>query len=64
MSLTEYDRASIAEARKLAGISGVDAVKEYTGDTDLAMAYGVAFGRAQHHLRDLLAIIDREAGDG
>ena len=62
--LTEYDRRTIAEASKLAGLSGPDAVREYTGDPDPLMAYAVAFGRAQHHLRDLLAIIDRDDGHG
>ena len=55
---------SVAEARKLAGISGAEAVRALTGDEDDLMAYAVAFGRAQHHLRDLLAIYDREIGDG
>jgi hypothetical protein len=64
MSLGDYDRASIAEARKLAAVSGAEAVRALTGDEDNAMAYAVAFGRAQYHLRDLLAIIDRETGDG
>jgi hypothetical protein len=64
MSVTEYDRASIAEARKLVAVSGPEAVRALTGDEDDVMAYAVFAGRLQHHLRDLLAIIDREHGDG
>ena len=66
--LTGYDRQTIAQARVLAAPElDAAAVRELTGDQDNAMAFAVAFGRAQFHLRDLLAIIARltgEAGDG
>ena len=62
--LTDADRRTIAYARVLAGLSDPEAVRALTGDEDTAMAYAVAFGRAQHHLRDLLAIIERLGGDG
>jgi hypothetical protein len=45
--LTDYDRDVIASARKLA-VAG-DVIK-YTGETDLGMAYAVAFGKAQYLL--------------
>lgn len=60
--LTGYDRRTIAAARMLAGLSGPEAVRELTGDEDTAMAYAVAFGRAQFHLRELLGIIGRLRG--
>ena len=62
-ALIAADRDRIARARELAELSGADAVRELTGDEDIGMAYAVAFGRAQFHLRDLLAIIERPGGE-
>ena len=61
--LTDADRRTIAGARELTGLSGPEAVRALTGDEDTAMAYAVAFGRAQYHLRDLLSIVERLVGN-
>jgi hypothetical protein len=61
-NLTDRDQHTISRARELTELGNADAVRELTGDEDAAMAYAVAFGRAQYHLRDLLAIIERLTG--
>ena len=59
--LTDYDRRSIAESRMLEAVElDAAAVREFTGDDDDAMAWPVFAARLQYHLRDLLAIIDRD----
>jgi hypothetical protein len=62
--LTAADRRTIAHARVLTELTSPAAVRALAGDEDNAMAYAVAFGRAQHHLDDLLAIIGRLGGHG
>jgi hypothetical protein len=51
--LTEADRDRIARARKLRGLRGPEAVREYTGHQDTGMAYVTAFSEAQELLGDL-----------
>ena len=59
--LADTDRRSIDRARQIAGITGLGAVMERTGERDIAAAYAGAFGLAQWAIgSDLLAIIERE----
>lgn len=57
MTLTADQRRKVERTRELAALES-GKVREHTGDTDLGMAYAVAFGEAQWGLRELLAIID------
>lgn len=52
MSLTDYDRQLIADAREL-GALAPERTCEFTGEADLALAYAVALGRARGLLRQL-----------
>ncbi len=56
MALTTDQRRKVEAARKIAALES-GKVREHTGDTDLGMAYAVAFGEAQWGLRELLIII-------
>jgi hypothetical protein len=48
--LTGSDREVIAQARKLAGLSGTDAFREHTGEPDDDTARAAALGEAQYLL--------------
>lgn len=61
-ALTERDRSIIARARELAGLDGIDAIAAATDAADPALAYGIAFGRAQSVLTELAAIAERLGG--
>jgi hypothetical protein len=60
--LTDAERLTIARARQLAEIRGADAVCDYTGAADAAMAYAEALGEAQHLLAVLAAIAEHGGG--
>jgi hypothetical protein len=60
-TLGARDRETIVRARELAGLPA-GTIREFAGEDDLTMAYGVALGRAQWDLGQLLAIIERLAG--
>jgi hypothetical protein len=60
--LTDADRRAINRAGEVAAVAGLDAVRERTGEADIAAAYAGAFGLAQWVIGDLLAIIDRLDG--
>jgi hypothetical protein len=57
--LTDYDRDVIASARKLAKLAADGDVREHTGESDLGMAYAVAFAEAQHLLGLLADRLER-----
>lgn len=59
MTLASTDRSTVAKARELAALSGLDAICAYTGKPDTVDALAAAFGRSQAALEGLIAIIDR-----
>ena len=60
MTLDDYDRKLIADARELGALEPED-MRGFTGEDDQAMAYAVAFGRAKALLRDLAGLAERVA---
>jgi hypothetical protein len=57
--LPVFDRSLIGRARALAAISGPDAVREHTGESDIDMAYVRAFGQATYLLSELADAVER-----
>jgi hypothetical protein len=55
----EADQYIVTRARQVAGLDGIDAIREHTGEADTGMALGLALGQAQWAIRELLAIIER-----
>jgi hypothetical protein len=62
--LTGADKRVITQARELAGLHGLDAIRKHTGQADSAMALSNALGEAQYYLRELARIIGRLAEEG
>ena len=60
-ALTDLERRAVADARELAALP-LGTVRDYVGETDLALAYASAFGRAQYVLAELVAMADRLCG--
>ena len=61
--LTGSDERVITQARELAGLHGLDAIRKHTGQADGAMALSNALGEAQYYLRELARIIGRLADE-
>jgi len=61
--LTGSDERVITQARELAGLHGLDAIRMHTGQADGAMALSNALGEAQYYLRELARIIERITDD-
>lgn len=61
--LTDHDRRTIAQARELAALRHVSAVKKHTAETDILLAYVNALGEAQYLLGELAAALERLSGD-
>ena len=57
--LAGHDRRTVARARELIVVAGADAVRERTGEADIAIAYACAWGEAREVIAGLLAIIGR-----
>ena len=62
--LTGSNERVIAQARELAELHGLDAIRKHTGQADGAMALSNALGEAQYYLRELARIIDRLTEEG
>jgi hypothetical protein len=60
--LTDNDRGAITQARELAALRGIDAIRAHVGETDAGFARVVAFGEAQHWLSELVRIAERLGG--
>jgi hypothetical protein len=60
--LTDHDRDIIAQARELAALPSIDAIRERTGEHSLLLAYAFALGEAQERLAELAAIAERLDG--
>jgi hypothetical protein len=56
--LSGEDRRVIERAREIAGVR-TGALRKFTGEDELALAYAVAFARAQWELRELLLVVER-----
>ena len=52
----------IRQARELQALRAAD-LRKYTGENDLAMAYGATLGRAQHVLGELADALERISGE-
>jgi hypothetical protein len=61
--LTGSDERVITQARELAGLHGIDAIRKHTGQADGAMALSNALGEAQYYLREPARIIGQQAGE-
>jgi hypothetical protein len=59
MDLTPHQQQRIGQARKLAGISGPGAIREYAGTDDLAMGYATAYGAAREIIAELVSFIEQ-----
>ena len=63
-TLTDTDRATIANARELAAVKGIAGCRERAHVEDSVAALALAWGEAQFYLTELVAIIARLAAAG